>query len=224
MTCLLLDVNETLSDTAPLAGRFTDLGLPSHTADLWFASVLRDGFALTALGGSRPFAEVARGVLSQLLPEEDFDGAVSHVLGAFTSLEVHPDVVPGLRALADGGHRVLTLSNGAAGVAESLLERAGARHLVERCLSVDDASAWKPAPQAYEYAAAVTGVSLAEMVMVAVHPWDLEGARTVGMRTVYVNRSGARYPTHLSEPDLTVRSFADVADALTCGRPAHSSG
>lgn len=214
MTCLLLDVNETLSDTAPLAGRFTDLGLPAHTADLWFASVLRDGFALTALGAAKPFAAVARGVLSQLLPEAGVDDAVTHVLSAFTALDPHADVVPGLQALADAGHRVLTLSNGAAAVAESLLERAGARHLVERCLSVDDAGAWKPAPQAYEYAAAVTGVPLTEMVMVAVHPWDLEGARTVGMRTVYVNRSGARYPTHLSEPDLTVRSFADVAAAF----------
>ena len=112
---VVLDVNETLSDTAPLAARFTDLGLPAHIADLWFASVLREGFALTALGAAQPFAEVARGVLSQLLPDDldaAFDDAVEHVLSAFSSLDVHPDVVPGLQAMAAAGLRVVTLSNG----------------------------------------------------------------------------------------------------------------
>jgi hypothetical protein len=54
---VVFDVNETLSDMSPMARRFADVGAPEHLAKLWFATLLRDGFALTAAGGQRPFAE-----------------------------------------------------------------------------------------------------------------------------------------------------------------------
>jgi len=47
---VVFDVNETLSDMAPLAQRFADIGAPPALARLWFAALLRDGFARTAAG------------------------------------------------------------------------------------------------------------------------------------------------------------------------------
>ena len=41
----MLDVNETLSDMSAMADRFVTVGLGAHDAALWFAQVLRDGFA-----------------------------------------------------------------------------------------------------------------------------------------------------------------------------------
>nr|WP_254925633.1 MULTISPECIES: hypothetical protein [unclassified Rhodococcus (in: high G+C Gram-positive bacteria)] len=49
---IVFDVNETLSDMSPLSERFADVGAPNELASLWFASVLRDGFALTARRGA----------------------------------------------------------------------------------------------------------------------------------------------------------------------------
>jgi 2-haloacid dehalogenase len=42
---IVLDVNETLSDMAPMGQRFADVGAPPLLAKVWFASLLRDGFA-----------------------------------------------------------------------------------------------------------------------------------------------------------------------------------
>ncbi|MGH3443730.1 MAG: hypothetical protein ACRDPB_00005, partial [Nocardioidaceae bacterium] len=67
---IVFDVNETLSDLSPLAARFVAAGAPAHQAEIWFASVLRDGFALTAAGESRPFAEIARELLDIALGPE----------------------------------------------------------------------------------------------------------------------------------------------------------
>lgn len=53
------DVNETLSDLSPLAGRFEDVGAPGHLARTWFAGLLRDGFALAAVEVSASFAGIA---------------------------------------------------------------------------------------------------------------------------------------------------------------------
>ena len=57
-TLLVFDVNETLSDMAPLADRFVDVGTPEHLAKLWFAELLRDGFAVTVAGD--PLASIRR--------------------------------------------------------------------------------------------------------------------------------------------------------------------
>jgi 2-haloacid dehalogenase len=219
---IVFDVNETLSDLGPMDERFVDIGLTAPLATTWFAQVLRYGFALAAAGGSARFATIADGVLRTMFgttpPNRAADDAVRHVLEGFSSLQVHPDVPDGVRALTTGGLRLATLSNGAASVAEALLTTAGVRGEFERLLSVDDAGRWKPAPESYAYAARECGVDPAEMVLVAVHPWDIDGAARAGLRTAWIDRSAAApYPSHLTAPDITVSGVDDLARALSGG-------
>ncbi|WP_281964425.1 haloacid dehalogenase type II [Serinicoccus marinus] len=213
---VVLDVNETLSDLSPLRDRFADLGVPPEEAATWFASLLRDGFALTVTGDNPDFARIGRELLGGLLAGsvDDVPAGVEHVMAGFADLGLHPDVVPGLRALREGGLRVVTLSNGSTAVAEGLLGRAGALDLVERLLSVEDAGRWKPAPEAYRHALDVCGVPADRAVLVAVHPWDLHGAHRAGLGTAWVARSGGRYPGHLAAPDLTVEDLPALTEAL----------
>lgn len=201
---IVFDVNETLSDMTPLGPAFAAAGAPEHLATTWFAGILRDGFAATAAGGSTAFADIARDSLSRLLAEDGVPSvaaAVESIMGTLTTLEVHPDVVPGIEALHPAAELV-TLSNGATTVADTLLTGAGIRQRFSRLLSVEDAPAWKPARAAYEYAAARCGAAPERMLLVAVHPWDVHGAHAAGMRTAWLNRSGARYPAYFTPPDL----------------------
>jgi 2-haloacid dehalogenase len=215
---VVLDVNESLSDLEPLRARFTDSGAPGHLLETWFASTLRDGFALAAAGAFQPFPKVGSAVLRGLLHGLDLDRpvdeAVAHVLDGFPLLEVHPDVPAGLRALTDGGLRVVTLTNGSLSQSEALLERAGVSDLVERRLSVDDAGRWKPHPDAYAYAARTCGVPLERCAMVAVHPWDLFGAAAVGMTTGWIDRRRTPWPDVLGRPDVIGSDLTSIADGL----------
>lgn len=220
---LVLDVNETLSDVSALGARFADVGAPAEMATPWFTGVLRDGFVLTILGGSRPFAEVAADGLRTVLSmqgglDRPLDDAVAHVLAGFSELPVHPDVAEGLPRLAAGGVRMITLSNGATAVAEKILTAAGLRDTVEDVLSVEDAGAWKPEPRAYAYGVRKAQVAERAAMMVACHPWDLAGAHAAGYRTAYVDRTGAPWPSVFPEPDLTVSGFVELADVLLDGR------
>jgi len=113
--------------------------------------------------------------------------------------------------LRAAGHRLATLSNGAAEVAAGLLGRAGVRDQFEALLSVEDAGAWKPARAAYLYAADRLRVRPAEATLVAVHPWDIDGAARAGLRTAWINRTGAAYPAHLTSPERTVRTVGELA-------------
>ena len=215
---VVFDVNETLSDMAPMADRFEAVGAPRHLAATWFASVLRDGFALAAAGTQEPFSAIARDVLRTVLASQDvdrmLDDAVDHVLAGLPLLRVHADVPEGVAILRDAGLRLVTLTNGATSVADRLLGDAGLRDAFERLLTVEDAGIWKPAPGAYAYAAHTCGVDVADLVLVAVHPWDVAGAVRAGARGAWVNRSGSAYPAHFAEPTLAGASLPEVARAL----------
>ena len=215
---VLFDVNETLSDMAPLAGRFEEVGAPAGLATTWFADLLRDGFARTVSGASESFAALGAEALRVRLQgqplDRPLDAAVDHVMQGFSALGVHPDVPEGIRALSDLGIRLVTLSNGSATVADTLLQGAGLRDRFERLLSVEDAGVWKPAGGAYAYALAECGVEPVDALLVAVHPWDTDGAKRAGLAAGWVNRSGARYPAYFTAPDLEVASLTGLAHAL----------
>jgi 2-haloacid dehalogenase len=51
-------------------------------------------------------------------------------------------------------------------------------------------------------------------MLVAVHPWDLDGAARAGLRTAWVNRTGGGYPDYLTAPELTVSGLDDLAARL----------
>jgi 2-haloacid dehalogenase len=215
---IVFDVNETLSDMSPLADRFAETGAPASLAKLWFATLLRDGFALTAAGDNSAFAEIGAEALRGLLAGTDLsmetDAAVDHIMQGMAGLEVHPDVPDGVSALKAAGYRLATLTNGSTEVAENLFAAAGIRDSFDRLLSVDEAPAWKPARGAYDYAAAACGTNPEQMLLVAVHPWDIHGAARAGLNTAWINRSGAPYPAYFTEPDHTVTSLRDLAGAL----------
>ncbi len=215
---IVFDVNETLSDMAPLAQRFTDVGAPPALAKLWFATLLRDGFALAAAGDKGRFAEIGaealRGLLRGVPLDRGDDRAVEHVMQGMSQLSVHPDVVDGVRALRAAGYRLVTLTNGAAAVADRLFAAAGIRAEFEHLLSVDDAAAWKPVPAAYTYAAQVCGVAPRDLLLVAVHPWDIHGASRAGLGTAWLNRSTSAYPGYFTAPDIVANTLTDLANAL----------
>lgn len=216
---LVFDVNETLSDMTPLAARFVEIGLGEQAAATWFACVLRDGFAMAASGGDVPFAAVASANLALMLETaghspERREQDVATVLSTLRDLDAHPDVQPGLQALADAGYRLVTLTNGSVALSEPMFARAGVLEVFEHRLSVQDAGRWKPDPAAYAYALQVCAVPAEKAALVAVHPWDVHGAQRAGLRGVWVNRTGGGYPSYLPTPDVTVASMTDLPTAL----------
>lgn len=218
---IVFDVNETLSDMSPMGARFQEVGAPAELAKLWFATLLRDGFALAASADNGSFAAIGANVLREFLGgielNRDRDTAVEHIMNGMAGLELHPDVPDGIRALSAAGLRLVTLSNGSAQIAVKLFNAAGIRDEFELLLSVEDAPAWKPARASYNYAAAACSTDPAGMLLVAVHPWDIHGAARAGLRTAWLNRSGGSYPAHFAAPEFTLSALPGLPAALAAG-------
>ena len=182
-TVVVFDVNETLSDMAPMVGRFEDVGAPAQLAATWFAGLLRDGFALTAAGASAPFAVIGAQLLRTLLPGEaldrSLDEAVEHVMAGFAALEVHPDVPEGIRALAAGGGAWSRCPTGRrqwhGHCGEGRRRRAPGTAALGRGRRRVDA---RPGRLRERRRPARCG--LHDLLLVAVHPWDIDGAPAPG--------------------------------------------
>jgi hypothetical protein len=109
---IALDVNETLSDMQPLSARFEAVGASRHLRATWFASTLRDGFALTAAGAYADFGPVAHAALKAILSHEHglnrgLDDAARFILAGIPDLLLHPDVRPGIEQLHTRGIRLV---------------------------------------------------------------------------------------------------------------------
>ncbi|MBG6182066.1 haloacid dehalogenase type II [Arthrobacter sp. CAN_A1] len=214
---IIFDVNETLSDMRPLGDAFAHAGISASLAKPWFAEILRDGFALTAAGENPAFADIATDSLHRLLSAETTPGdhteQVNQIMDTFKDLPLHPDAAPGIRALSQIA-QLATLSNGATSVADNLMTRGKVREKFAHLLSVQSAARWKPAREAYDYAARELNQTHDQLLLVAVHPWDIHGANAAGMQTAWINRTGASYPTYFTPPDIEVESISDLADKL----------
>ena len=153
---VLFDVNETLSDMAPLARRFEELGASPRSRRRGSPALLRDGFALTAAGASAPFAVVGAEVLRTLLPadlDRSLDEAVEHVMSGFSRAAGPPRRARGPARPDRTGRRLVTLSNGSASVADGCSRGPASRQYLERLLSVEDAGCVEARRGGYAYAA-----------------------------------------------------------------------
>lgn len=215
---IVFDVNETLSDMSPMGERFADVGAPAHLAATWFAGLLRDGFALTAAGSTARMADIGSGLLRSRLAglslDRDLDEAIDHIMGGFAGLDLHPDVAQGVEALSRQGIRLVTLTNGSADLARGLFDRAGIIGSFERLLSVEAVGRWKPAPEAYAYALSECDVDARDAMLVAVHPWDIDGAGRAGLATAWLDRAGEGYPDHFRPADLHAETLTALAERL----------
>ena len=213
---IAFDIIETVFSLESMRPHLMSLGLPDSTLELWFASALRNAFALAITDRFSPFRVVLRGSLVTLLakhrllmPEE----RVEAVLDGMSELEPHPDAAAAFAVLADEGFRIVALSNGAADTTERLLTRSNLKQYVEAVLSVEQVQRSKPRREVYLHVAEVCGVAPDEIALVATHAWDTHGAKAAGLMSGFVAR-GQPYLGVMLQPDVQGETLLDVAHAL----------
>lgn len=167
--------------------------------------------------------ELHREILDDLLPRFGLDHLDdqerSHLNRVWHRLDAWDDSVEGLRRLKQR-YFITTLSNGNLGLLTRMAKRAG---LPWDCvLSAEVFRAYKPDPATYLGVARVFDVPASEVMLVAAHHDDLDGARACGLRTAYIERPaefGTTQPKDVSPRpgnDLHCSSLTDLARQLGC--------
>ena len=217
LEAVIFDVNETLTDLSPLRDAFVRVGLGTSALRWWFAVVLRDGFALSAVGDTASFGELAATSLDEVAHDsgrELSEGETDVVMDAFAAVPLHSDVAPALERLRNSGVGAYALTNGSSAFARQRLDAGGVLPLFTEVVSVESVGHWKPRLEPYLYALEVIGRPAAPVALVAAHPWDLHGASSVGLVTGWVNRDARRYPSVFRAPQAQAQDLVTLVDSL----------
>lgn len=211
---VLLDVNETLFALSGLRPAFEATAVDPAQMPLWFARVLRDGFALAASGGFATFGDIARAAFIGLDPGRLTIADADTVLEAFHTLRPHPDVAQGLAALRASGVRVMTLTVGDVSLVRSLFTTSDLDGYVDDYLSADAVRHWKPDRRAYQYGVSQMGLPAENTALIACHSWDIHGAASAGLQTGFITRI-EHTPSPVFRPaDVSGSTLGEVVAAL----------
>jgi putative hydrolase of the HAD superfamily len=126
------------------------------------------------------------------------------------TLELFPEVRVALESLASR-YTIVAVTNG-----NARLDRIGIDDLFDAFVSARSAGAAKPAQPIFDAAVEAGGAHAHETLHVGDHPEiDVDGARSAGLRAVWINRNGFEWPGSLPKPDGIVRDLEELDRFLT---------
>jgi HAD superfamily hydrolase (TIGR01509 family) len=126
-----------------------------------------------------------------------------------TSVVLHPDVEPALEQLTAAGHVLGAITNGNFPVARLPLASTFAF-----IVHAEHVGAFKPAAEPFLHAISLAAGDPARWVHVGDDiETDVQGAQSVGMRAVWINRNGVSLPSGV-EPDAELPSLDGLAGVV----------
>jgi len=224
---ITLDLDDTLWAIHPVIHRaekrlYEWLGehYPRITAMFSRAAILeqRTAIAVEFPAHSHDYTFMRRTVLGRLGVAADYDEQlVDDAMEVFNAVRndvaVFPEVRPALEALRED-YVLVAVTNGNAD-----LQRIGIADLFHKFVSARTAGAAKPAQKIFDAAVDAGGAAAEQTLHVGDHPeFDVDGARSAGLRAVWVNRNGRPWPQELSRPDGIVTHIGQLQTLLRAAR------
>jgi 2-haloacid dehalogenase len=216
---LAFDVYGTLVDPIAIA-QALERAAPADAlriAELWRQKQLEYSFRLTVMELFRDFEwvtarafENALAVTGVVLDEPQR----AAILAQYDSLAPFPEVAAGLRTLRAAGIPMVVFSNGSPRMLRAVLARSGLGGYFDDVVSVDEVRAFKPSPRVYQHLATRVGRAPDQIRLISSNPFDIVGARAVGLQAAWVNRAGAPFDTLTPPPPFTITGLTELASAL----------
>ncbi len=204
---LVFDVNETLLDLKKVKAAIQKQFDDATAFNLWFTTLLQYSMVESITNHYHSFAEIGKATLQ--LTAANLNKTISKqkiddILGLITQLPPHPDVKTSLSRLKSLDYRMIALTNGSKEALKAQMEFSEIGQYFDRLFSVEQVKSYKPQPKTYHYVLNEMNIAAEDALMIAAHPWDLAGAKAVGMRTAYIQRDLQIYYPLLDKADIMV--------------------
>ena len=225
---LAFDAYGTLFDVFSVTSLCDELfpGSGDALAQLWRAKQLQYSLLRSVMGRHKPFWQLTADGLVYAANTLKLDLTADKkkkLMDAYLVLTAFPDVKPGLEVLKQKGLRLAILSNGGPKMLREAAQSAGIAGLLDAIISVEDVKTFKPAPQVYKLVAARLKVAPTETGFVSSNNWDINGAGSAGLYTLWIQRRAAEPQEELGFPARRiVHALTDLSALMTScsNRPA----
>ena len=179
-------------------------------AETWRRKQLEYTWLRAITGAHEDFAQVTADALDWAMEAAGLaDPALrARLLALYDELDAYPEVAGVLAQLKDSGFRLAILSNGTPAMLAAATRAAGIGAAFDAVLSVEQVRIYKPHATVYALVERHLGAKPPQTLFVSSNGWDIAGAARFGLRTAWVNRTGApvdrlpQRPMH-EIPDLT---------------------
>jgi 2-haloacid dehalogenase len=160
-------------------------------SQLWRAKQLEYTWLRALMGRHAGFWQVTGDALDHALARTGVDPALREpLMQAYLALDAYPEVPDTLRRLREGKLRIALLSNGEPGMLATAAQSAGIDGMLDAILSVEEVGIFKPHPKVYQLAVDRLAVPPDQIAFQSSNAWDVSGAASFGLRTVWINRQG----------------------------------
>jgi len=197
----------------------------------WRLYQLEYTWRLNSMNQYEPFSTVTQRALQHALKEAGVSleaEQIDNLMHAYDSLSTFPDVDPALRSLrGNPSITCVVFSNGTYAMVNASVTKSPdlAPHasIFKDIVVVEEVRKFKPAPEVYTHLIEKVGKTkeqVGEVWLISGNPFDIVGAVAVGMKAVWVDRSGAGWVDTLGgegekgRPTVVVRDLGEVVDAV----------
>lgn len=186
----------------------------------------------TLIDQYKPFSAITRNSLSNALKDSGVsldDESITSLMKAYDSLSTFPDVAGALKSLAEVSNiTAVVFSNGTnemvTNSVKSSPDLGPHASIFKDIVTVEEVKKFKPSPEVYYHLAGKVGKertkeAMSKMWLVSGNPFDVVGARFVGMQAAWVDRAGNGWTDQLVEgelgrPTVIVKGLHEVLEAV----------
>lgn len=153
------------------------------------------------------------------LEQKDMDD----LMRAYDSLSTFPDVAPAMKSISkEANIHAVVFSNGTHGMVSSSVNNSPDlspyASVFKDIVVIEEVKKFKPAPEVYQHLARKVGKSekdMSSMWLISGNPFDIVGAKAVGMQACWVDRAGNGWQDELIQgekgrPTAIVKSLEEV--------------
>lgn len=179
----------------------------------------------------KPFSSITEASLKHALAETSSslsENAIESLMQAYDSLDVFPEVPAALKSLASSPNvEPYIFSNGTDAMVSSSVNLSPSlvpyAKVFKGLITVQEIEIFKPDPRVYQHLAKKVGKEneIGGVWLVSGNPFDVVGARAVGMQAAWVDRAGKGWVDGLGElvgkecrPTIVVKGVADAVSGI----------